>query len=129
MTKQTIQMPASEISIKIGLNPYIIPFPNNDKLIRIERYKNQLTGGTGQQMLQNGTAGMQAFLLSEAIATFTILLPALEKDLNVGSLLELNPLQSKTIVKGYEEYYDWMESWRKVLNDEVETEEKVEDEK
>lgn len=121
-------MPASHITVKIGTNEYKIEFPNNDKLIKIERYKNSLNGGSGQQMLQSGSMGVQAYLLTEAIATFTILLPQLETDLNYGSLLELNPFQSKSLSKAYEKYYTWMEEWMRVINDDAEVKEETKDE-
>lgn len=127
-TKEKLQLPANHITVKIGINDYKIEFPNNDKLINIERYKQSLTGGTSQQMLQAGATGVQAYMLSEAIATFTILIPQLKDDLNVGSLLELNPLQSKNIRKAWEKYYLWMEEWMKVLNDDSEVKEETKDE-
>lgn len=117
------QLPASSISVEIGNNTYNIDFPSNGKLIQIERYKNELTGGTGRQMLMNGSSSsMQAYIASEAIATFTILIPKLSKDM-LMPLTELNQLQSKSLIKAYEKYYEWMEAWREALNEDAETEE------
>ena len=116
--EQDLQMPAREITIKIGVNDYKIKFPTNGQLIDMESLKIQMTSGTNKDMLFGSTAAREAYLINEAIATFQILIPQLNKDLNVKSLLDLDPLQSKSVSKAYEQYYDWMEKWRKVLNQE-----------
>lgn len=122
--KEKAKMPAMQLVVTINVNDYTIEFPNNDKLIRIERLKSDLMGGYSQDIIRNGASGVRAFTIASAIATFQILLADKFKDsLNV-SLLELNPLQSKTLIKAYEKYYFWMEEWDKFLNDE-----EVEDDK
>lgn len=121
--EKELKLPANQINVKIGINEYSIKFPNNGQLIEIERNKNRLTGGTGQNMLMGDAAAVQAFMLSEAISTFTVLIPQLKTDLTVPSLLDLNPYQSKSLIKAYEKYYRWMEEWRTVLNQDIEEEE------
>jgi len=121
--KEKLSAPPSKLTFKIGPNSYSIDFPKNGDLIDIERRKSTLSGGQGQGMINGGSPGMQALILSESIATFSVLLPQLEKDLNVGSLLDLNPSQSKPIVKAYEKYYEWMDKWRTFLNQDDEKEE------
>jgi hypothetical protein len=120
-------LPPMSIGIEIGAGKYTINFPTNGQLIDIERYKNQLTAGTINQMLQNGSHGAQAFLISSAIATFEVLIPDLHNDLK-KPLLELNPYQSRNIVKAYEQYYEWMEKWRAVLNQDADKSDEVEEE-
>lgn len=111
------KLPSNQIKVTIGQNPYEIKFPTNGQLIDIERMKIQLTNGTHKDMLFGSGNSQQAYFLVEAIATFTILLPNLNKDLTVSNLLELNPYQSKSILEAYEKtYFPWMQEWNKVLN-------------
>lgn len=125
MEKQN-SLPSDKIKIKIGSNEYEIKYPNNGQLIDIERMKIQMTAGTHKEMIYGSGIAPLAGLLTEAIATFSILIQDLSKDLNVSSLLELNPYQSKTILKAYEKsYYPWISEWNKVLDEEFsEVEEK-----
>lgn len=123
--KKEKQMPANSITIKVGPNEYNIKYPNNGKLIDIERMKIKLTDGTHKDMLFGTNAAQHAYLLTESIATFMILIPELTKDLTVPSLMDLNPMQTKSIVDAYSRvYYPWMEQWRAIVNEEVEEEEK-----
>jgi hypothetical protein len=115
-------MPSKSIEIKIGENTYLINFPNNGQLIDIERRKINLTDGTHKDMLMSSQLStQQAYMLVEAITTFTVLIPDLLKDLTVKSLLELTPMQSKGIVNEYiKKYYPWFNKWMEVVNENVE---------
>jgi len=125
-TKKKTSLPSDKIKVKIGMNEYEIKYPNNGQLIDIERLKIQLTAGTHKEMLSGVGIAQHAYLLTEAISTFTVLLPDMKKDLNVESLLDLNPYQSKSILKAYEKsYYPWIMEWNAVLDEEF-TEEKNE---
>lgn len=125
--KQKSPMPSRTLHIEIGDNPYEIKFPTNGQLIDIERMKIQLTNGTHKDMLSTmQPSTMQAYLLAEVIATFTVLIPDLvKKDIATKSLLDLDPIQSKPLVKAYtKQYYPWFNSWMNVINeDEVEEQE------
>lgn len=116
------QMPAKTVDIQIGENTYKVNFPNNGQLIDIERRKITLTDGTHKDMLMGMSSGtQQAFMLVEAITTFTVLIPKLSTDLNVKSLLDLDPMQSKKIVHQYtSKYYPWFSSWMDVVNEKLE---------
>ncbi len=126
MESKEKDMPKKEIKVMIGKNEYAVKFPKNAQLIDIESAKIRMTGGANKDMIYGGPSAQQAYLAVEAIATFEILLPDMITDLNVKSLAELDMQQSKAFLKEYEKYYNWMESWRKYLNDDV-VEEKKED--
>lgn len=117
--KEPKKAPSEELVLTLGPQnlEYTIKFPNNGQLIDIERKKNLLTDGTAQQMLQSDVAGVQAYLYVAMTATFTVLIPKLINDLSIGNLLELNPIQSKPLIKSYEQYYNWMKEWREYLDD------------
>ena len=121
--EEDLQMPSRDIKVKIGTNEYTIKFPTNGQLIDMESLKIQMTSGANKEMLFGTASAREAYLINEAVATFQVLIPDLKKDLEVKSLLDLDPLQSKSIHKAYEKYYNWMEEWRKVLNQEEKKEE------
>lgn len=118
-------MPPRSINVKIGQNTYTINFPNNGQLIDIESRKMALSNGTHRDMMLSMSESTQkAFVIGEAITTFTVLIPSLAKDLNVPSLLDLDPVQTKGIVKEYmRKYYPWFKQWMDVLNEDLDDEE------
>jgi len=121
MEKEKKKLPAKEINILVGQSNYTIKFPSTGQLIDIERMKLQLTAGTHKDMLFGQPSAQQAYLLTATIATFSVLIPQLEKDLNVKSLLELDAFQCKGIVKEYsEKYYPWFKEWTDAINEDVE---------
>lgn len=115
-------MPAKSVDVTIGENTYTINFPTNGQLIDIERRKINLTDGTHKEMLTSGQQStQQAFLLVEAITTFSVLIPDLVKNLNVKSLLDITPMQSKGMVNEYiKKYYPWFTQWMTIINEDVE---------
>lgn len=128
--KKKLQLPAKQIDIIIGLNTYPVKFPNNGQLIDMERMKIQLTDGTHKTMLFGQPSAQQAYLLTETIATFSILIPDLLKDLQVRSLLDLDPYKSKLLTKAYSAvFYPWFQQWVDVINDNEEEEKKDEEKK
>jgi hypothetical protein len=113
--KQKPAQPPMFIHVKIQNSNHKIEFPSNDKLIRMERIKHALTGGLGSSMISEGTnASYDAYMAASAIAMAEVVLTDFIKGLNVP-LLELNPLQTKELVKAYEEYHEWIEKWREFL--------------
>lgn len=110
-------LPAREISVTIGSNTYSIKFPTNGQLIDIEAMKISVSNGTHRDMIYS-ELGQISWTLVEAICTFNVLIPQLKKDLAVGSLLELDPIQSKSIIKAYNKtYYPWIQQWKMVINE------------
>ncbi|MCK4826863.1 hypothetical protein KA005_64605 [bacterium] len=77
-----------------------------------------MSKGTHEQMLFGRTPQSQAaYLTIDAIATFTILIPQLSKDLNVKTLLSLTPIDTKSILVAYEkDFYPWYSDWFKEIN-------------
>jgi|LakMenEpi03Aug12_release.lakeMendotaPanAssembly.Ray.scaffolds.fasta_scaffold1052099_1 hypothetical protein len=115
--KEKASLPSKAITVTIGENDYEIKFPSNGALIDIEAMKISMSNGTHRDMVYT-ESGQISWTLIEAISTFNVLIPQLKKDLAVSSLLELDPLQSKTIIKAYNKvYYPWISQWRKVIND------------
>ena len=118
--KKVLPTPVPVLQVEIGPNTYDIKIPNNGQFIDIESRKAKLTDGTYSQMLFGGSPSQQAYLLTEVIATLTVLIPKLSKDLNVGSMLELDPIQTKQIVKVYtKQIYPWLSQIREVANEDV----------
>lgn len=118
--KEPLEMPSNTITVKIGPNDYDIKIPTNGQFIDIETRKAKLTDGSHSQMLFGGGAAQQAYMLTEVAATFTILTPKLLTDLNVLSILDLDPIQTKSLVKAYTEVvYPWLTQIRAVANEDV----------
>lgn len=120
-------MPSREIKVKIGIHSYSIKLPKNGQLIDIEVKKMSLTAGMHKDLALGLPSAVNAAVAVEAACTFSVLLPDLHKDMNVPSILDLDMIQSKPFIKAYEQYYEWMGSWRKFLNDDEEEESKEED--
>lgn len=123
--KKEKQLPSSQITVQIGKNTYTIKMPNYGQFIDMERLKYKLTGGTKDQMLfSNSNSSIAAFVYTEAIAALTILIPDLTKDLVATSLLELNPIQSKELIKVYTKQIDpWLKAINEAANEEVDVNE------
>lgn len=112
-------MPPKEIKVKIGINDYTIKNPNNGQRIDIESAKMRMTSSKFKDLLFGDAAAMDAYVLTAAIATFSVLIgDDLKKDMGGASLLDLDPLQSKTLTSAYEKYYEWQNKWRDYINQE-----------
>lgn len=124
----SLSLPSRTISINIGDRQYSVKFPNNGQFIDIERAKLDLSSGNLKNMLFGTTTGQLAYMLIEAIATFNVLIPDLAKDLDVKSLLDLDPYQSRELIVAYEkQYFPWIEQWRKIINAPIQDEEDKKD--
>lgn len=124
----SLSLPSRTISINIGDRQYSVKFPNNGQFIDIERAKLDLSSGNLKNMLFGTTTGQLAYMLIEAIATFNVLIPDLAKDLEVKSLLDLDPYQSRELIVAYEkQYFPWIEQWRKIINAPIQDEEDKKD--
>lgn len=130
MESKQPQLPPKKKDITIGGNTYTLELKTNGQLIDIERMRVELSGGHMKDMLFGVGSSPQTYVLIDAIACFTVLIPGLAKDLIVKSLVELDPLRTKMILKVYEqEFYPWWDAWQKVLNADDENDKKEEDKK
>jgi len=121
MTKKKKQMPSTSISldIKIGEteNTYEVELPNNGQLIDIERNKFAYSGGVNLAA-GNTKSGMYAYLFNDMVANFSVMIPNLQKDFNVGSLFDLNPLKTKQVMKVYiDKFLPWWREWEDIFSD------------
>lgn len=124
--QKTTQLPERKKKFKILENTYEVDFPNTGGLMEIEIMKAQLSRGQYSALAENSTviSSYSRFLI-DMIATFTVLFPDLKKDMNVKTISELNPLDSKKLLKVYlGEVLPWMNEWFNVLNSDDETEKK-----
>jgi|JI9StandDraft_2_1071091.scaffolds.fasta_scaffold36990_3 hypothetical protein len=109
--KESKQIPAAELSITIGNNVYVMKRPNIGQIIDMERMKLKMTGGTHNQMLFSSSQSQEAYIFTDMVAVFTVLLgDKLQTDLRVASLLELTPDQAKDLVAAYEnKVFPWLQ--------------------
>ena len=113
--KQKLEMPPQSLKVRIVENEYEIGMITNGQRIDIESMKARMTQGTSRDLMGGTPRAQDAFLLSEAIATFTILIPKLHKDA-LQNMLDLNEIQSKSIVKAFQKFYEWDQAWYKFVN-------------
>lgn len=117
------QLPERKKTFKILENTYTVDFPTTGGLMEIEIMKAQLSRGQYSALAENATVNSSySRFLIDMIATFTVLLPDLKKDMNVKTISELNPLDSKKLLKIYlQEVLPWLNSWFEILNSDDET--------
>lgn len=102
------------LKIQIQKQNFEINFPNVGQLIDIEVRKSLISAGQYQNLIKN-----QSFSIDyiDALATFLILIPDLNKLLRVESIFDLNLIDIKEIINIYKkEYLPWYEEWMKNLN-------------
>lgn len=122
-------LPEREITITIKENSYKIPFPKTGQHIRIETLKADLSKGYYTALSMSSNDAFYAKLLIDTIATFSILVPELRKDLNVVDILELDMIDSKLLLEAYlNQYLPWYDKWMNIItavskNEEETTEE------
>ena len=98
------KLPERTKTISISGINYSVKFPNNLQLINIESEKNRLSNGDYSSFLYT-------------IATFSVLIPQLIKDLNVKSYMDLDILEQNTLTSVYiDQYYSWYKEWIDILS-------------
>lgn len=87
----------------------IVAFPNVGQTLNIESLKSALTNGTYGDLVRMNTIDANFALdLTDAIATFSILIPNFNTKINVKSYTELDIVSAKKIVKTYKkEFFPW----------------------
>lgn len=91
---------AQSLTVTLYGNKHVVAMPTNGHLIDIEAMKARMSGGQHYKMVEGGDQAMQAFLLTEAIATVSVLIPA-ARNSNKGSLVDLTPVESRELVHVY----------------------------
>jgi len=119
------------LELEIKKNSYEIKFPNTGNLLDIEELKARLSGGQYNALFGGTLSSEMSRLLIDTIATFTILLPDLKKDLTVKSYLDLELVDSIELLKVYRDsYLPWYNEWMTLVSGlAAKTEEVEEDEK
>lgn len=102
-----MENPEKEITLKIGQNSYKVKFPDTGTLIELEQRKASI------KFSNLGTdSAIWAYNLAIAIETFRMLVPDLEKDMNVKDFDRLDLMESRVLVKVYlEQFKPWFQSW------------------
>lgn len=101
-------LPSKELKIEIKGNAYTIKHPNTGQFIDIQSMKAKLTEDN-YGSLKGDYNSDYAKILVDMIATFSVLLPELKKDLNVPAFLGLSLLESREILDPYiETYLPWI---------------------
>ena len=116
--KQSKKLPERKKSFIIKDNTYDVEFPNTGGLLDIEVLKAQLSRGQYNEILSSGTIRSNYVrALIDMISTFTVLFPKLKKDMNVSSISELKPEDSKVLLKVYlDKVNPWLKEWEEYLN-------------
>jgi len=91
----------TSIDIRIGDNNYVVKFPTTGQIIDIEAMKVRL----GNDFDVNYISGAYAKTARDMIATFSVLIPDMKKDLTVHSFSELNPIELKPFMEAYLKIY------------------------
>jgi len=120
MNTKEIEKPApdKELVVKILENEYTIKLPDTGQFIDIElkkvQYGRQMNDGL---IAKASEESIKASFLIDMAATFNILIPELEKDINTPSLFRLTQLQSAKLLDVYlKVYYPWAKEWQTVIN-------------
>lgn len=112
------ELPKKEVSIEIGGNRYQVKFPKNRDFLKIENEKNRLSNSDYSSLVYRAdNSGFLAKLIIDTISTFSVLIPNLEKDLNIKSYLDLDLIQQNLLTTTYlEQYLPWYQSWIELLS-------------
>lgn len=107
------ETPKSEIVLNIGENSYKLKFPDTGQLIDLEQAKSRLNPPRNQT-----TSAIWAYNLAIAIETFSILIPDLQKDMNVKDFYKLSAQESSELVKVYVKVFKpWYDAWMEIISD------------
>lgn len=112
------KLPERKKTFKIADNSYTVDFPTTGGLIEIESLKAQLSRNNYAGISEQGTiAANYSRLLIDMIATLSVLVPQLKKDMSIKSISELNPLDSKKLLQVYiKDILPWITDWFTILN-------------
>lgn len=121
--KKEQELPARELKLQIKTdkvdNTYSIQFPNVAKQIDYEWMKANIADGRYQSIGNSGTmSGAYTKVLIDMIAAFETFIPQIKKDMNVNSYLDLDPMDTKILMKAYtKQFLPWYNKWLEFMND------------
>jgi hypothetical protein len=116
MRTETKQLPASEVEINFKGNKYKLSFPNSGQFADIELLKSSLSSNNYSGLFGSTLNAEWARYLIDTVATFNILIPDLNKDLNSKGVLELPLQESMLLVKEYKKtYLPWYNEWMTII--------------
>lgn len=117
------ELPKDSIQINFENNTYIVKFPTTGQLIDIEVLKSRLSKGQYINLLSGTNDSLYSTALIDAISTFTVLIPDLEKDINFKSILDIPLTKMKLILQQYIEIYKpWYMNWMDIITSPIEEE-------
>jgi hypothetical protein len=100
------------VTISPNGNKYEVKFPNTGEYLDIMSIKSRLTS----DLSLNDVYSSYAYLMAEMIATYTVMIPALKKDLNVESISQLSLIESKELLDSYTDVYKpFFDGWMAVI--------------
>lgn len=105
------------VKVKIDDKEYVVNFPNVGQTLDIESMKMALTGNKYPEFaLSNLRSNVFVADLTDAIATFFVLIPELRGNLNVKSYSELDLMVGAKLVKAYmDDYYPFYQEIMKEI--------------
>ncbi len=111
-------MPSKTLTLQIEGNEYEVKVPDTGQFIDIETRKIQYSKQQADGLLAKATEGsIKASFLIDMIATFHVLIPQLEKDINTPSLFRLDQMKTAKLLDIYlKQYYPWEKEWQTVIN-------------
>lgn len=111
--------PSRTIKITIAPNVYEVKYPNIGQTIDIESRKTALSNGQYGAMIDSNTvSAAKALAFINMASFFSILIPDLQKDLRIDSMLDLNPIEAKPLMDAFNNtFLPWFNEWQKMINE------------
>ena len=92
--------------VKIGETSHTIPFPNVSQIMQIESLRMSLSSGKYGEMVEAATKSSMSNLdLVDTIATFTVMIPSLAKQLGKTSIGTMEMRESIQLIVAYKKQY------------------------
>lgn len=100
------------VTISTGGNKYEVKFPNTGEYLDVMNIKSRLTS----DLSLTDAYSSYAYMMAEMIATYTVMIPALKKDLNVDSISKLSMIETKELLDSYNDVYKpFFDKWMAVI--------------
>lgn len=113
-------LPNDSVQITVENNTYTIKLPNTGQLIDIEVLKNRISKGQYLNLISGTNDAIYSSAIVDAISSFSVLIPDLEKDINYKNILELPLIKMKSILDQYINVYKpWYNEWMNVITSPV----------